>query len=38
MIDNCEYPCPPLGFREAKSFDKNQEMLMRIDLLGMWDH
>lgn len=38
VIDICEYLCPPLGFREAKGFNNNQEMLMRIDLLGLWDH
>lgn len=38
MIDICEYPCTPLGFREAKGFNNNQEMFMRTDLLGPWDH
>lgn len=39
--DICEYPCPPSGFREAKGFNNNQEMLisyLRIDLLGLWNH
>lgn len=27
-----------LSFREHKDFNGNQELHMRIDLLGLWDH